>query len=198
MPVLDGEKNWLLVYSELHRQCFATTPPRLSPPNKGSYGEIIEDRDTSLVLGLANRRRVWSICEQITKVYLEVSEALEDEERSQEDVDQEIIEKSLSLYVPIVGNPLGSGTAISCYFITGWSGLKNGLKLGFRFERLGGVFLKGIDVNGVRSFGTRHGSNKEVIIEKGKWIEGFVLNVNGWPDDVLGGTKLGIMGVEVS
>lgn len=185
-PVLEGERNWHSIYQELHRQCYATTPSK----------DDLDDRDLTLVLGLANRRRVWGICDQIVGEYIECLNELED---GGGEVGKEIAEKSLSLSIPIVGNPLpNDGRHISAYFVSSWDELGEGLGLGFFFKQQGDMeMLCGVEVQGKKVFGIQSEKREDVVVKGGVWVEALVLVVSGGSENCLGSASIGITGLEV-
>ncbi|KUJ13318.1 uncharacterized protein LY89DRAFT_156806 [Mollisia scopiformis] len=197
LPNLEGERNWLAVYQELHRQCHTTTPEKYTD-DEGEE-RIVRERDQSLVLGLANRRRVWGICEQIVSVYLECLKSLMDDDGDEEKVDVEVVEKSLSLQLPIVGNPLSSdGKSISTFFISSWAELSKELVLAFFFEgRSKEARLRGVEAQGKRLFGELGGRIAEVAVEDGARIDGLVLSIVGGSENALKDATMGIAGIEL-
>lgn len=195
LPKLEGDRHWLSIYLELYRQCYHLALKK----EKNEKGDevVVGERDKTLVLGLANRRRVWGICEQIVEVYRECLKELEDEEIGVM-IDKSVVEESLSLQMPIVGNPIGStGKAISMYFISRWEDLRRGLELGFWFEKEEGA-LCGIEVVGIGTFGRRKWWGDEAVIKEGKWITGMVVNVSGGSENALKDVNIGVTGLEVS
>jgi len=60
LPEFEGPRDFFNLYQELRRQCFATNPPTVEEEEAGR--RVITPRDTSLALGLVNRRRVWNTC----------------------------------------------------------------------------------------------------------------------------------------
>ncbi|KAE8450747.1 hypothetical protein EG329_005660 [Mollisiaceae sp. DMI_Dod_QoI] len=197
-PTLEGERYWLSIYQELHRQCYATT---YVLRGHGAEESDFEERDKSLVLGLANRRRVWGICVQIVEGYVEEMKELEDEKEAQDGVEKGIVDGSLNLLMPIVGNPVPSdGKAVNGYFVESWEGLKRGARLVFWFqdwEENEDGRLCGVGMPGGRAFGMKGKKTVEVEIEKGCWIEGLVLNIYGGSENALKDVKIGITGVEL-
>jgi hypothetical protein len=68
-PSEPQQRDWFATYQELRRQCFATTL-RAWKDDDGYLEVVVGDRERDLVLGLANRRRVWGACEQVAGAYL--------------------------------------------------------------------------------------------------------------------------------
>lgn len=198
-PTLEGARNWLSIYQELHRQCYATT---YVLPGFARAVPDAPERDKSLVLGLANRRRVWGICEQIVEGYVEELRELEVENGAQDGVEKVIVDESLSLLMPIVANPVPSdGKSVKGYFVESWEGLRSGVKLVFWFrdvEEDEGERLCGVGMPGGRAFGLKGKKSIEVEIEEGSWIEGLVLNISGGSENALFSVNIGITGLEVN
>ncbi|KAF8851868.1 hypothetical protein BDZ45DRAFT_131178 [Acephala macrosclerotiorum] len=227
-PALEGERNWLVVYRELQRQCYPNTPvPALqndedekddggfeggedAGTDEGDQDEASENalrqsqRDTTLVLSIANRRRVWGICQKIIPGYIAALKELEGDDSSEAITDKAVVESSLSLQMPIVANPLANDEkAISTYFISEWEDLKKGLTLSFWFEDDDGDEkgrLCGVEVQGKRVFGTRgvrFDEPDKFTVEEGVWVEALVFVVNGGSENALKDSRMGITAVEL-
>jgi len=66
LPSEPQQKDWFATYRSLRRQCFTTTLETVK--DEDGYVKAVVEKD--LVLGLANRRRVWEVCEQVAAAFL--------------------------------------------------------------------------------------------------------------------------------
>jgi hypothetical protein len=140
-------------------------------------------------MGIANRRRIWRVCEEVKKVYMErVSQDAKLNDQDDEDA-RAVMEKSFSLQMPIVLYPQPEGSVtISQQWIRSWDELHSPSKVLESFWHPTGS-LVGLGVkfgSDRRIFG--QGESKEfgitirsVLIPANEWIRGIVLylsNIN--------------------
>ncbi|KAH7407436.1 hypothetical protein BKA64DRAFT_666570 [Cadophora sp. MPI-SDFR-AT-0126] len=214
LPVLSSIGNGFDVYREMRRQCFATTPEGEDEPGEDDDENeededdedddegwrdgprVVGDRDGSLVLGLANRRRVWMACAQLAELY--EKEIFEDSwEEETEGVDEEIVKGSVSVGMPIVAAPVSMDAKfLSVYLLETWRDLQREMGLKFYFEEMEQGRLCGIERVGGRVFGEVTGEGVSIIVGEGAIIEGFVLNVSG-AGELVKKAKVGVTGVKV-
>ncbi|KAH8687792.1 hypothetical protein BGZ60DRAFT_16482 [Tricladium varicosporioides] len=135
-------RNWFQTYHELRRQCFATTPETEDDDEVDSGKRVVEPRDTTLVLGLANRRRVWNTCAQLANKYIE-------EQDSRQDIVKGDIGKSaISLQMPQVAFPISKYAQTSRMDILNfWEDCEGQKIFTFYFAGDGDGRLCGIGVN---------------------------------------------------
>jgi len=186
-PDPSQSRDWFYTYRELRLHCFATTPEIVD-------GEVIGESDQSLVMELANRRRVWKACGQLAKVYL-------DEEREMgaggETGD---VGEGVSLQMPLVASPLeGNTQALQKHFLTSWEDVGKETRLWFYFEdagRLCGVQMKFVGGGEKKLFGEQSEEVVEAVVPEGSWIEGLEFNIRN-ADNLEKKAKLGISGLKV-
>lgn len=204
LPDLDGLRDFFKIYHELRRQCFATTPP-LTEDDEGNT--IVDGPlDKTLVLGLANRRRVWNTCSRIAELHVEEQKALEQRANKKQSqiTSEEIFKNSMSLHFPLVASPVSKEfRSIPAYFITSWDDLEAEHILTFHFSddgRLCGVEVdtpessSGSSLLGEKA--PRFGSCVAVELTAGTWITGFELNI-GNCNDLDTDAIIGITGLKV-
>ena len=186
-PSTDQPRDWFSTYQELRRQCFATTPER-DPSGQTVLGE----RDGSLVLGLANRRRVWMACEQVAKVYLEQKVYADDNGNSE-------IGEGVSLQMPLVADKSKDTQSLHTQFLSSWEDLKKKVRFLFYFRddgRLCGVEMMFVEAGYQKIFGIRARESVEVAVPGETWIEGVEFNICD-ADNLIDHAKLGISGLKV-
>ena len=193
------------MHREMRRQCFATTPELQNVEREGAMTlpRVVGERDTSLVLGLANRRRVWGACMGLAEVYeKEAGESREGKEVGE--VEEEIVKGSVSLGMPIVAAPVSMDAKfLSVYLLENWFDLQREMELKFYFEGVEGdewegqSRLCGVERVGGRVFGERKGDGASVIVGETVRVEGFVLNVGG-AADLRKMARVGVTGVKVN
>ena len=193
------------MHREMRRQCFATTPELQNVEREGAMTlpRVVGERDTSLVLGLANRRRVWGACMGLAEVYeKEAGESREGKEVGE--VEEEIVKGSVSLGMSIVAAPVGMDAKfLSVYLLENWFDLQREMELKFYFEGVEGdewegqSRLCGVERVGGRVFGERKGDGASVIVGETVRVEGFVLNVSG-AADLRKMARVGVTGVKVN
>jgi hypothetical protein len=137
-------------------------------------------------MGIANRRRMWRVCEEIKKLYMErIGQEAELGDQDDE-VTRAIMEESTSLQMPIVLEPQPKGSiTISQQWIRSWDELHNPSKV---FESFwnpeGGLVGLGVKIGSDRRiFG--QGESKEfgiisrsVPIPADEWIKEIVLHLS--------------------
>ncbi|PVH83688.1 hypothetical protein DL98DRAFT_652168 [Cadophora sp. DSE1049] len=200
LPVLSSPGNGFDMYREMRRQCFATTPEL--GEGEGDVPRVVGERDASLVLGLANRRRVWRACAQLAELYeKELRENKVGEEVGE--VDEEIVKGSVSVGMPIVAAPVSMDAKfLSVYLLEKWGDLQKELELKFYFEDKGDREgegpgrLCGVERVGGRIFGGRTGEGVSVVVGERVRVEGFVLKVGG-AGEFGKGARVGVTGVKV-
>lgn len=191
-PVCEPPRDWFQIYHELRRHCFATTPE--TEHDEADVLRVVGGRDESLVLGLANRRRVWETCSQLAELYVE---EMPEEGAGGKLVVREILEGSVSLGMPIVAAPVEKGAKyISGYLVSEWDDLDRDLELTFHFERGPAGRLCGIERVGKGVLGER-GEGVSVLVAKGAYVRGFELNVEG-AGEIGEKDRVGITGVKVN
>src|SRR6187402_32578 len=133
LPALPGSRDWFAIYHEMRRHCFATTPATRTDEEFNTH--VVGDRDPSIVLGLANRRRVWNCCDQLVELYVKgLSESQRDD--LEDRIDPDIVSSSISLQMPVVAAPVGKEVkSVSAYLLSRWEGLEGGMGLRFWFAR---------------------------------------------------------------
>lgn len=137
-------------------------------------------------MSIANRRRIWCVCEEIKKLYVErVNESLESEDEDDEAA-MEIMEESSSLHMPIVMYPQPKGgITTSQQWIRSWDELKHPSKVFESFWAPTGT-LAGLGVKfgtDRRIFGQGENkedgiSNRSVFIPADEWIKQIVLHLD--------------------
>lgn len=191
-PSLSGSQDWFQLYRELKRHCFATTPA--TEDDEEGREHVIVGRDTSLVLGLANRRRVWDTCMHLAGLY-EVE--LNDQTQTGETIAEEIRKGSVSLGMPLVATPVSRDAKALCtYLVSSWEDLNEDMVMQFYFLEEDDGRLCGICVEGQSVFGQSSQHSVDVVIKSGNWVQGFELNVSG-AGDLSNKAKIGITGVKV-
>jgi hypothetical protein len=151
------------------------------------------DKVTTPMLGLggpfmsiANRRRIWQVCDQIKKLYME--RLLQEDEPGDktDEVAMEIMENSSSLQMPIVFHPQPQGsTTISRQWIFSWDELYQPSQVFESFWNSDG-FLVGLGVSfGFvrRMFGQGESDECDIVthsvpIPADTWIKDIVLYIN--------------------
>ncbi|CZS98449.1 uncharacterized protein RCO7_04182 [Rhynchosporium graminicola] len=193
LPDLSFPGNGFDVYHAMRRHCFATTPALQT--GESHVPRIVGQRDRDLVLGLANRRRVWDVCMQLLEVYEEgIDELSGDNENG--DIEEGILRGSLSLGVPLVAAPVGKDTKrLSMFLIERWADLGIEWEVKFYFEKIGGR-LCGVERYGGRVFGEKTGDSLSVVVHEEVRISGLVLNVGG-AEELWADAKVGVTGVKV-
>ncbi|KAH7356959.1 hypothetical protein BKA65DRAFT_548343 [Rhexocercosporidium sp. MPI-PUGE-AT-0058] len=196
LPVLSNPGNGFDIYHTMKRHCFATTPEFENSESPTPH--VIGGRDSSLVLGLANRRRVWNTCSQLSVLYeKEMGEHGGGGAKEKGDVDEEIVMGSQSLGVPIVAAPVGKDAKfLSVFLVEKWMDLQREWEVKFYFEEGVGGRLCGVERVGGEIFGERIGEGVGVVVGEEVRIVGFVLSVGG-ADDLSQKAKVGVTGVKV-
>ena len=199
LPDLDGRRDFFKIYHELRRQCFATTPP--VDEDEAGNSHVKGPRDKTLILGLANRRRVWNTCSQIAEAYVEKQKDQPGSDE-RERISEDITKNSLSLHMPLVASPVSNDfRSCSAYFLSFWEDLDKEHALTFHFDddrRLCCLEVETARMKGSRLLGERprNGSSLNFQISAGCWITGVELNIgNCYTLDK--DAKIGITGVEV-
>ncbi|KAH6722052.1 hypothetical protein BKA61DRAFT_729448 [Leptodontidium sp. MPI-SDFR-AT-0119] len=186
------------IYHTMKRHCFATTPE--TEIGEDQIPRVVGQRDLSLVLGLANRRRVWNTCLQLAVLYeKEMGECGGGggNGNKNEDVDQEILMGSKSLGVPIVAAPVSKDAKfLSVFLMERWEDLDREWVVKFYFEEGEGGRLCGVERVGGVVFGERRGEGWSVVVGEEVRIVGFVLNVGG-AGDLGREARVGVTGVKV-
>jgi hypothetical protein len=193
LPPPGRERNWFMIYQELRRQCFATTATK-ELEHKTNASNVQGRRDTSLILGLANRRRIWKTCELLAVLYLQEIERTSSEMG-------EIEEESVAAPMTLIGHPVGKAAlSLKTCFLESWKDLHPTKEMRFYFGedgRLVGIKMLVQRIDNGTTFGSISDRMESVDIEQGIWISKF--------EFVLSGTmsldpkaKVGICGVTVS
>lgn len=201
LPDLDGPRDFFKIYHELRRQCFATTP--LTGEDDEGTTRVQGPRDKTLVLGLANRRRVWNTCARLAESYVEEQNAGKDSSDVR-DTTEELVKNRLSLSMPLVASPVSKEfRPLSTYFISSWDDLEKGTLFAFYFNdssRLCGLEVLTVGTNDSRLLGekpSRAGSGVKVKVPAGDWINCFDLNIGNCQyldkDAVIGITGLKVV-----
>ncbi|KAK0100909.1 hypothetical protein ONS95_007351 [Cadophora gregata] len=205
LPVMSSPPgNGFAWYREMRRQCFATTPELgdSQVDEQGNVHQLLGERDATLVLGLANRRRVWKACLQLAELYEKDIRGNKGEQDAAE-VDEEIVNGSMSVAMPIVSAPVSlDAKPLSVYLLEKWLDLQKEWELKFYFEgvengeqeRQGR--LCGVERIGGRIFGVRRGEEVSIIVRETVMVDGFVLNVSG-AGELGKGARVGVTGVKV-
>jgi hypothetical protein len=137
---------------------------------------------TGPFMGLANRRRIWGVCEQLAGLYLP---RLRGTDGSQADPIEHMIQKrSACVHMPVVSFPVASRRDLErAYFVRSWADLNAPGHVLEIFWGLDGS-LVGMSLspdNQRRLFGkddTHEGVSKQSVdLEKGDWISGFILHL---------------------
>jgi hypothetical protein len=170
LPNCNIELDWLRIYKDIVRF---------------SQGKAID-----IIHGLANRRRIWNVCNQLTG-----------------DNAEDIVQNSFSTGMPLVRAPASKAfTPLTAYFISSWRTLYyENKQLTVHFN--GNGYLCGVSlvVNSEkekrRLFGlegdTEHGGKQyNLHISSSNWIDGFELNLSKL-DISDKASKSGITGVKV-
>jgi hypothetical protein len=192
LPTPAKEMNWCSGYHEFRRLCFATT--RYENSRHPSDNTLVVHRDHSLVLGLANRRRIWQTCEQLAQVYLE-------EVKKRHTGDEGEIERvSISSVTTIVAHPTQKGAAgLRTCFLKSWEELNVQKTLKFYFQedgRLVGISMN-VDGNAENEvFGSKSDIQDSVVISRDTWVSQFELVLSG-SNCLDRDAKVGICGMTV-
>jgi len=143
---------------------------------------------TGPFLGLANRRRIWGVCEQLAGLYL--PRLPDSDEYNVNSIEQMIQNRSSCAHMPVVSYPVPSRRdLVRAYFVQSWTDLH--AQADFHADvHVFEVFwdasgsLVGISLNPDtqrRLFGiddTYEGVLKQsMVLEKGDWISGFILHL---------------------
>jgi hypothetical protein len=191
---LEREQNWFSIYHELRRQCYATSAPSANDANSNSTN-VVGNRDPTLVLSLANRRRIWEACIPLVTLYLQELERRGDKEEG------EIEKESISLPTTLVAYPEEkSGVSLRTCFLAGWGEIKKKNEFTFYFEEDGRLIGIEMDVEGNtdrRIFGNKTDKQELVIVPKDTWISDFEIVLSG-AESMAAKAKVGICGVIVS
>ena len=205
LPNLEGRQDWRKLYHELRRQSIASTHPMVSQESTyAGAASVASPRDPTLVLGLANRRRVWNACSQLAQLYMEQRREKGLDSKPQEvEISQDIVRNSVSLAMPLVASPVSKDfRSISSYFLSSWNDLEIGITLKFHFRddgRLCGIESSCLGRAGdARLFGTRPepGESVTINIPSGTWLAGWELNICN-TNDIRSEAKTGITGIRV-
>ncbi|KAL2073497.1 hypothetical protein VTL71DRAFT_10823 [Oculimacula yallundae] len=193
LPVLHTPGNGFEIYRTMRRHCFATTPELGSGDSQ--IPSVVGQRDRDLVLGLANRRRVWDVCMQLAEGYQK--EMREGEGRDEKaDVEEDILKESMSVGVPLVAAPVGKDVKfLSVFLVEKWADLEKEWEVKFYFEDEGRR-LCGVERVGGQVFGEKIGEGISVVVDERVRIVGFVLNVSG-AEKLEADAKVGITGLQV-
>lgn len=205
LPSLEGPRDFFGLYKELHRQCFATSVPQPEEDdNEDEEGDsptrVMQPRDQTLVLGLANRRRIWNTCTPIASAY---AKSIKEAGISQGATPlSEIAKNSITSKVPIVTNPISrEAKALSTFFLTDLEEVDVPSTLFFYFRDDGRLCGVDIDFEGIedkeKKFGVI-GIGREVTVDvpEKAWIVGFEVTLGG-AGDIGGKAEIGIIGVKV-
>lgn len=201
---LDGPRDFFKTYRELRRQCFATTPPT-GEDDKGNT-RVEGPRDKTLVLGLANRRRVWNTCSQLAELYVKPQKNQMPGSKESQSTSEEITKNSLSLQMPLVASPVSKEfRPLSTYFISSWEDMNKEHTFTFHFNddgRLCGLEVEMAGTNSSKLLGEKTkipdlGASSKFVIPAGNWITGFELNI-GNCYTLNKDAKIGITGLMVS
>lgn len=203
LPEFEGRQDFFNLYQDLRRQCFATNPSTVEDEEEGGR-RVINPRDTSLVLGLANRRRVWNTCTQLAKLY--VKEIKENDPQSKLDKSgtaQHIVENSFSSQMPLVAAPLSKDSRSLCtYFVSSWDDIERKNSFVFHFQgdgRLCGIEISHFGDEDSQLFGERatgSARNFTAVIPLQYWITGLEFNICN-AGDLRADAVVGITGVKV-
>jgi hypothetical protein len=193
LPSPEGERDWYLIYQELRRQCFATTASEdLGDETSGS--NVLDRRDTSLILGLANRRRIWTACAQLTELYLQ-------EVKRRNGEVGEIEKESIASPTMLVGHPVDKAAlSLKTCFVRSWKDIEMENEFIAYFGgdgRLVGVEIVMAERNGGEIFGSTSDKLESVIIPKDTWISRFELVLSG-TQSLDAKAEVGICGMVVS
>jgi len=166
-PDANRELNWLRIYNDIMRF------------SQGNADDII--------LGIANRRRIWNVCSQLAELYLE-RERQYSREKLVEDVAKEIIQNSFSTGMALVRAPASKTfTSMTVYFVESLKSLDSEDKtLVAHFNDCG--YLSGISLAlssdrksrrllGFEADTQRGGKQFKTRIFSFDWITGFELNI---------------------
>ena len=201
LPSPEQELNWFLVYREFRRQCFPGTvvfDPRLDGTDRRLLDITSIRRDHSLVLGLANRRRIWQTCEQLIKAYLQ------EVNRRDHGVEGEIEKNSIATATKLVAHPVEKKAhSLKTCFLRSctWEATlewDNEFVLYFQEDgRLSGIKMVMEDESSGEVFGAETDKMESVLIPKSTWVSHFEVILSG-TDSVEKEAKVGICGMAVS
>jgi hypothetical protein len=166
LPDANAEGDWHRIYNDLVRF---------------SQGEL-----KGMILGLANRRRIWNVCSQLADLYLERIRLSSTEYVIGSD-EEEIVQNSFCVRMQLVRAPASrTFTPMTSYFIDSWKGLNSDEKAVTVFMNDYG-YISGIslgmssDVRPPRLFGVetdvQYGKYHRERIFSSDWITGFELNI---------------------
>jgi hypothetical protein len=140
-------------------------------PEIGIYGPL---------MGIANRRRIWGVCQQLLPLYKERLKPIEYTEPTDAEANA-VLQTAVSLHTPIVMHPQPEETQdVSAQFIRSWGEIsRHSCDLDTYWNNRGA--LVGIAVTfgaGQRVFGHTDGrKGLPLHLEAGDWIKGIIVGV---------------------
>lgn len=206
LPPTEEQRDWFSVYQDLRKQCFTTTPTTVGNGEGKTRAPAgtPAGRDTSLVLGLTNRRRIWTTCSQLARIYIAKENYIHSHENTCEprggNSGQEFGE-GLNLHMPLVSSPVQKDTrSFNLRFFDYWEHLDAEANLTFYFGKEGFLCWIGSALAGEgsreRTFGEMTDDSVQVSIPASTWVKGFEFNIRG-ANDLSEQARLGISGLKV-